>query len=179
VRGPIDVVVQNSKRKMIVDFVFGFSGIAVAAIDLLKLLDEKRIMSLFHIGAVRAGNGTVLQNFVTLRAKAGPVYIRGDEHSVRRICPECGRLVYLATGQAYLCGLGRQAAILQSSSASGALIIRSDVFDATLGGRPLSHVRLRSLDVRDSSSDGLPVLIDEVVRFLGKGRERAREHNPE
>ena len=172
VHGPINAVIMNPKRRMTVDFIFGFSGFRIAAVRLVRVLGERRVASLFHVGTVRASDGKLVSNFVTLRAKRGPVYIRGDENSPRRLCPDCGRLVLLATGQAYLCGLDRKAAILQSSF--GSLLVRRDVFDSTLRGAVLPHVKLRRLEVRNSSADGLPVPIDDAVRLLRNGERRGR-----
>lgn len=167
VRGPINVVVANPRRNMTVDFIFGFSGFGIVAASLADRLDWRTLSSLFDIGTVSDPLGKPLATFVTLRAKSGPVYIRGGPNSPRRLCPACGRLVLGAFDDRHLCGLDREEVILQSTF--GNLLLRSDFYQETVAGTEWKNVKLRHLSVRETASDGLPVNIQEAIQLL-KGK---------
>jgi hypothetical protein len=160
----IDVVVTNPQRNTILDILLGFSGFRIIDVALIKQIGDSIFSSLFFLGSVHTNDGKNVSHLRTFRSKYGQTYVRGSKYSPKRFCDNCGRFIYLLTRDAYLCGLRREESLLQTSF--GNLLIRTDLFESKFANTTLPNIQLRRLEVRSSSSDGLPVDIGEVVKIL-------------
>jgi hypothetical protein len=115
---------------------------------------EARISQWCHLGRVTAGNGKVLDNWVTWRGKHKAV-VRRDSHVTHRLCDVCKRDIYFATGKPYLYPAPPSGTeIIQA----GARLILTESMAEELGVREWKVVSIEPLPVLSAPRDGLPAL---------------------
>jgi hypothetical protein len=145
----VEVQLQEMPRKDALTFVSG-CGVPIARRDLLQELVGEALASDLWLGRVLDADGKEHSGWVTFRGRH-PVIVRGSKNVSHRVCGECGRNVYFATGSRYVC----------PPPPTGIKVFETDLLGlAVLGpvmpSRPWLGVSFEPLPIRERAADGLP-----------------------
>lgn len=150
----IDVSLQDSEPKGSLNFVNG-CGVPLARKALLLSLGQEVISRDLYIGRVFGKNGSLLTDWVTYRGK-NRLIIRGTRNVSFRRCADCGRPVYFAMGNRYLCPPPAEGCLYESDLMG--LIVPAGLIER-LAIAQWPSIAIDELPVMESPKDGLPIVL--------------------
>jgi hypothetical protein len=148
---PLDAVLQAKPPNIALNFVMGF-GIGVARKDFLFELGMPEVEANLILGNITLSGGTPVNDFVTFIGRHR-IFVRGTTRVGFRICDQCGRGVYFATGQRYLYPAPPNG-IEIFCSGNGGLVVSSKLY-ARIAKRKWKALYTRKLQTLGAPKDDL------------------------
>ncbi len=150
-----DVRLQDrAPRDKPLNFVYGYA-VGLMHRELLDLIGMQVVQRDLYIGRVTGARGDQLADWVTFRGRR-QVIIRGSKDATYRVCPECDRVVYFASGKQYLYPAPPADAMVFGTQHAG-LIVGQEVQDR-VAAKKWRRLGVEKLPVLDEPLDGLGVL---------------------
>ena len=152
----IDAVIQEKRPEPVLNGVAA-CGLGLAHIDFLAALGQDVVERDLHIGRVFDRNGDIINDWVTFRGRR-KLIVRGRDHVGYRKCDQCGRSVYFAMGDPYLCPPPKRDDCVYESDLWG-LVIPERLMGRIMT-REWKGVHIQKLAVLAEPQDGLPIELD-------------------
>ena len=150
----IDVTIQDAVPRGSMNFVNG-CGVPLARKDLLLSLGQEVIARDLYIGRVFGKSGDILPDWITYRGR-NRLVVRGTRNVTFRRCADCGRPVYFAMGNRYLCPPPVEDSLYESDL-TGLIVPASLIERVPVAQWP--GISEDELPVIESPKDGLPVAL--------------------